>query len=79
MQILAKVTAELRLTESQKLEVGKIISRLNKNGGFITASMFGDVLRVSASKEEIKPNQDKYFLWFVIKGKIAEFLRTQVY
>lgn len=47
------MTAEWRLTESQKLEIGKIISRRNKNGAFITASVFGDFLRVSASKEEI--------------------------
>ncbi|SEI83543.1 hypothetical protein SAMN05216327_104155 [Dyadobacter sp. SG02] len=31
------MTAELRLTESQKLEVGNIVRKLNRNGGFVIA------------------------------------------
>lgn len=46
--------AELRLTEFEKSEVGNVISKLNKKGGWITASMHGDVLRISATKEEIE-------------------------
>jgi GTP-sensing pleiotropic transcriptional regulator CodY len=48
------VKAELRLTESEKSEVGKVISKLNKKGGWITASIIGDVIRISATKEEIE-------------------------
>lgn len=47
------MTAELPLTESQKLEVGNVIRKLNKNGSFITASGYGDVLRVCASRRDI--------------------------
>ena len=48
------MTAELPLTESQKREVGNVISKLNKKGCFITASVYGDILRVSATKYEIE-------------------------
>lgn len=48
------MTAEIHLTGPQKLEVGKIISRLNKKGGFITGSVYGDVLRVIGTKSEIE-------------------------
>ena len=52
-QITFDMTAELRLKESQKFEVGKLITRLNKNGCFIRASLYGNVLRVCETKEEI--------------------------
>ncbi|MDR6808845.1 hypothetical protein J2Y45_006057 [Dyadobacter sp. BE34] len=48
------MTTELRLTESQKLEVGKIVSILNRNSGFVRAALYGEVLRVYASKTEIE-------------------------
>lgn len=48
------MTAELLLTESQKLEIGKVIKRLNANGSFITASVYGEILRISGTKKEIE-------------------------
>ena len=57
------MTAELRLTESRKLEVGNIVRKLNRNGGFVTASVYGEILRISASKKEIDQ----------IKSEISKF------
>lgn len=48
------MTAELRLTESQGLEIGKLIYKLNKDGCITTASLFGDILRISATEKEIE-------------------------
>lgn len=44
----------LQMTEPQGLEGGKLICKLNKDGCFIAASLFGNTLRISAMEREIE-------------------------
>ena len=45
--------AEIRINEGQKAKIGEIVRKLNKKGSFITASVIGEVLRISGSESDI--------------------------
>ena len=51
--------AEIPLNHNQKLLIGELIRKLNNKGAFLTASLVGDTLRVSGSKEDIAALQSK--------------------
>lgn len=53
------MTAEIPLTEDQKAKIGEVVRKLNKKGAFLTASVWGDTLRVSGSREDIEALKSK--------------------
>ena len=48
------IQAEIPLNDDQKTAIGQIIQKLNRNGAFITASVIGNILRVSGTKADIE-------------------------
>lgn len=48
------IQSEIRINDDQKVVIGHIVQKLNRNGAFITASVIGNILRVSASKADIE-------------------------
>jgi hypothetical protein len=51
---MKSIQAEIPLNDDQKTAIGQIIQKLNRNGAFITASVIGNILRVSGTKADIE-------------------------